>query len=263
MILRDSGRRAVVGGGRILDTHPIRRPTKSTVDALAAVLDANRSERADALIACHGVRSHDQVTAATGGGVPTRAIETPAGWASVAELERVAVATREATSEYHALYPTRPGLPKAELASRLGVDVGIVEVAASRADGISDIEGLLRLDTFTHTLSAAEAERWSSVKPQLEASFDVPRVSALDLDVETVHFLMRSGDLVRIADDLAFTADQVDELTKRVADLGDGFTVSDFKDHFGMTRRQAVPTLEWLDSIGRTRRSGDGRVVRG
>lgn len=140
--------------------------------------------------------------------------------------------------------------------------VGIVEIAVSRSDGITDEEGALRLNSFSDTLSAAEGERWSQVKSQLEASFDVPRVSALDVDIETIHFLMRAGELVRIGDDLAFTADQVSELTERTAELQDGFTVSDFKDYFGMTRRQAVPTLEWLDSIGRTRRSGDGRVVR-
>lgn len=262
LILRDSGRRSVVGGGRILDTHPIRQPSSSTVDELLAVVNGDRSERADALVAVHGVRSLEQITAATGGGVPRLAIETPSGWASASELERIAVATHDAAAEYHSLYPTRRGLPKAELVSRLGVAVGIVEIAVSRSDGITDEEGALRLNSFSDTLSAAEGERWSQVKSQLEASFDVPRVSALDVDIETIHFLMRAGELVRIGDDLAFTADQVSELTERTAELQDGFTVSDFKDYFGMTRRQAVPTLEWLDSIGRTRRSGDGRVVR-
>jgi selenocysteine-specific elongation factor len=85
----------------------------------------------------------------------------------------------------------------------------------------------------------------------------------LDLDSELAHVMLRRGDVVRIGDDLVFTSAQVDEIRRRVADLPDGFTVSDFKDHFGMARRQAVPTLEWLDSIGRTRRSGNGRSVRG
>jgi len=263
LILRDSGRRSVVGGGRILDTHPVRRPTSSTVDALLAVVDADRIERADALVEVHGVLRGDAITAATGGGRPVHAVETPGGWASAGELERVAVASREAAAAYHDRYPTRPGLPKAELASRLGVEVGIVEIAVARSDGINDEQGALRLAGFSHTLSAAESERWLRAKSQLEASFDVPRVSGLDIDIETVHFLMRNGELVRVGDDLAFTAGQVNELTDRAAELQDGFTVSDFKEHFGMTRRQAVPTLEWLDSIGRTRRSGDGRVVRG
>ena len=44
--------------------------------------------------------------------------------------------------------------------------------------------------------------------------------------------------------------------------LAEGFTVADFRDAFGLTRRQAVPLLEWLDGAGWTTRRGDGRVVR-
>ena len=96
----------------------------------------------------------------------------------------------------------------------------------------------------------------------MEASFDVPRASAIAVDEEVLHFLVRRGDLVRIGDDLVFTRAQADEIVRRVAELPDGFTVADFRDHFGMARRQAVPTLEWLDATGRTRRQGDGRTVR-
>ncbi len=84
----------------------------------------------------------------------------------------------------------------------------------------------------------------------------------IELDDEVLHHLIRRGDLVRIAEDLVFTRTQVGEIVRRVAELPTGFTVAEFRDHFGMARRQAVPTLEWLDSIGRTRRHGDGREVR-
>jgi selenocysteine-specific elongation factor len=40
------------------------------------------------------------------------------------------------------------------------------------------------------------------------------------------------------------------------------FTVADFRDLIGVTRRQAVPLLEWFDKQGITRRNGDTRVVR-
>jgi selenocysteine-specific elongation factor len=48
----------------------------------------------------------------------------------------------------------------------------------------------------------------------------------------------------------------------RLADLPDGFTVAQFRDATGITRRHAVPLLEWLDTEGVTRREGDGRALR-
>jgi selenocysteine-specific elongation factor len=106
------------------------------------------------------------------------------------------------------------------------------------------------------------AEKWASVKDDLERTFDVPRMSAIDLEDEAVHALIRNGDLVQINTDLSFTANQIDEIHTRIADLPDGFSVAQFRDEFGMTRRQAVPALEWLDKSGWTRRTGDGRTVR-
>jgi len=39
-----------------------------------------------------------------------------------------------------------------------------------------------------------------------------------------------------------------------------GFTVSQFREHLGITRKHAVPLLEALDNRGITKRSGDLRV---
>jgi selenocysteine-specific elongation factor len=87
-------------------------------------------------------------------------------------------------------------------------------------------------------------------------------MSAIDLGGETIHALIRNGDLVKVAPDLVFTSGQIAEIQRRITDLPDGFSVSQFKDEFGMTRRQAVPMLEWLDKSGWTKRVGDGRSVR-
>src|SRR5262249_41250335 len=39
------------------------------------------------------------------------------------------------------------------------------------------------------------------------------------------------------------------------------FSVPEFKAHFKLTRRTAIPLLEHLDAIGVTKRTGDQRVV--
>jgi selenocysteine-specific elongation factor len=87
-------------------------------------------------------------------------------------------------------------------------------------------------------------------------------MSAIELEGEVIHSLIRKGELVQVGTDLVFTSGQIEEVRTRTADLPDGFSVSEFKDEFGMTRRQAVPMLEWLDKSGLTKRSGDGREVR-
>ena len=39
------------------------------------------------------------------------------------------------------------------------------------------------------------------------------------------------------------------------------FSVAQFKDRFGLTRKWAIPLLEHLDAAGATRRAGDDRLV--
>jgi selenocysteine-specific elongation factor len=37
--------------------------------------------------------------------------------------------------------------------------------------------------------------------------------------------------------------------------------VAEFRDHFGLSRKYAVPLLEWMDANGVTERDGDVRTV--
>ena len=90
----------------------------------------------------------------------------------------------------------------------------------------------------------------------------VPRASQLTLDPELLHAAVRAGLLVRITDDLVYLPDQIEVITSGLASMHDGFTVAEFRDKFGLSRRQAVPLLEWLDAQGWTSRAGDVRSVR-
>jgi selenocysteine-specific elongation factor len=262
VIVRDSGRRAVVGGGRILDPLPADRPDHEAIDVMVEAIDRDRDALADALVTAHGALPLDVVRAATGGGVPDAGVRAGSVQVSVAEAARVHDLVTEAAAIHHDNHPSRPGVPKGELASRLDVPVSVIEAVVGAGTDIEEVEGVVRLTGFNHGISPDTERRWSAARHELEASFDVPRLSSLDLGSELIHFLVRRGDLVRVGDDVAFTDTQAQEIMERVAELPDDFSVSQFKDHFGMARRQAIPTLEWLDAIGRTRRHGDGREVR-
>ncbi|MGI9584337.1 MAG: selenocysteine-specific translation elongation factor [Acidimicrobiia bacterium] len=263
IIIRDSGRKSVVAGGRVLDPHPPVRPTPDDADTLASVLNDSLEARANALLEVHGTLRDEQIIASTGGGNPNTGLHAGDTWLSMSAAEKMRTAAGRLVDEYHADHPSRPGIPKSELASRLSAEQTTLEMVIEHDESLFDRQGSVVRAGFSDQLDPIEIERWEAVRAQMESSFDVPRMSDLDIGIETVHFLIRDGDLVSVGHDVAFTASQAEQIRSGVEDLEDGFTVSAFKDHFGMTRRQAVPTLEWLDAMGRTRREGDGRVVRG
>jgi selenocysteine-specific elongation factor len=263
LILRDSGRRTVVAGGVVLDPSPSARPDTEDVEVLAAAAMAPLDDRAEALVRVHGMVDGDRLRRSSGGGRPTTAIRAGSMWVATGRIAALASQVVTLVGGHHEQHPMRPGIPKGELASRLGVPIDVIDAVVARTDGIEERSGFIADASFHAALDAEAEAEWRRVRVELERSFDVPNASSLGLDAEAVHLLVRNGELVRISDDVLFSRDQADAIVERVAELDDGFTVADFRDHFGMARRQAVPTLEWLDAIGRTRRSGDGRSVRG
>jgi selenocysteine-specific elongation factor len=76
--------------------------------------------------------------------------------------------------------------------------------------------------------------------------------------------LLREGVLVRISDDLVFHAESIDELKRLLARQkakSDRLNVPGFKDLAGISRKYAIPLLEYLDREKVTRRVGDERVI--
>ncbi len=165
-------------------------------------------------------------------------------------------------SAYHVDYPLRPGIGSGELATQLGIDEVIIAAIVKADPAFVTNEGAVARVEFTHAVSSGDERTWDAVREQLETSFAVPRLSAIDVPPELLHAILRRGDLVQVGDDLAFTKLQIGEIGDTARSLPSGFTVADFRDSLSMSRRQAVPTLEWLDRTGVTIRSGDGRIAR-
>jgi len=67
-----------------------------------------------------------------------------------------------------------------------------------------------------------------------------------------------------VPDGLVVSAAAVAALRRDLAASGwERFTVAQFKERFGLSRKWAIPWLEHLDSTGATRRLGDERQVVG
>jgi selenocysteine-specific elongation factor len=100
---------------------------------------------------------------------------------------------------------------------------------------------------------------------------DLPAVlAATRLDAERAQRLARNlieaGDLVRLREQMLVDAAAMAGLLADMASWlqpGRSFSVPEFKDRSGVSRKHAIPLLEYLDAQGFTRRQGEGRVWTG
>jgi selenocysteine-specific elongation factor len=124
------------------------------------------------------------------------------------------------------------------------------------------------------TLQPEEAK----AKEQIEAAFaaaglEVPSVREVlgKLAIEArraerlLQILLREKNLVRVSPELIFHPQALGQLRERLAGYkkskGDRISVPAFKELTGITRKYAIPLLEYLDRERVTRRAGDERVI--
>jgi selenocysteine-specific elongation factor len=95
--------------------------------------------------------------------------------------------------------------------------------------------------------------------PQIVAE----QLTARPASVEGIcRYLVQRRRLVRLDGKFLVHRAVLDDVADRVRGWDvDDFSVGDFKNRFGLTRKLAIPTLEWLDSERVTVRQGDRRRI--
>jgi selenocysteine-specific elongation factor len=91
------------------------------------------------------------------------------------------------------------------------------------------------------------------------------RVSTADAR-KLLQLLVTKGEIVKVTNEFYFSRAVIDEMTSRLRDHADSTSdrlidVSKFKELTGVSRKYAIPLLEYLDAERITRRLGDKRVV--
>ncbi len=264
-IVRDVGRRAVVAGGVVLDPAPGRRAAalRAGLAGLRSAVAGSPDERADALLAVRGRAPLADLRADSGGGAPAGAVVVDGEAFAAHHVARLAEAAAGETAAFHDANPLRPGIPMASLASRLGVSQAQAAAIVVESSAVEETAGTVRHRDFAGGWGPDQQRAWEAARAELEsAATAAPRASQLGLDPELLHALLREKRLVRIADDLVYLPEQLTAIVAQVGAMADGFTVAEFRDALGVSRRQAVPLLEWLDRTGVTARDGDVRRVR-
>ncbi len=122
-----------------------------------------------------------------------------------------------------------------------------LELKQDEGDALARIEGAFRQAGLA-VPSLAETLAASGVEPARARSL--------------LQILLRESKLVRASPDLIFHSSAIEELRLLVTEhKGERFSVGTFKSWTGVSRKYAIPLLEFLDRERVTRRDGDSRVV--
>ncbi len=263
-VLRDVGRRLIVAGGQIVEPVAPRkgRDARRAAASLQPVIERGPDRRAAALLEWRGVESPAVLAAHSGGGRPDRGVAAGHSLLSEVHAGRLARRARTIVARFHEDNPLRPGMPKASLASALRVDIDTLAAVLPFDDRLGQWESVVALAGFAPELDRSEEEEWERIRTDLESAGPmVPRLKEMEIDSELLHALLREGRLVRISEELVYLPSQVEGLADRLDDLPDRFTVAEFRDATGLTRKYAVPFLEWADRRDITTRYGNERSV--
>lgn len=164
------------------------------------------------------------------------------------------------------------GLPASELAQALGLGeskaLRAFYLEALVAQGLAQEQGgrffAAELQPLTSPLAVKVEELYrqagfAAPSPQEAAS----QLSAPPKAVEgLVKLLVDQGRLVRVGGKWILHRQVLDEIVTSLRSWGvERFDVGQFKDRFGLTRKLAIPILEWLDSQRVTRREGESRRI--
>ena len=275
-----------IGGGEVLDIAPPAKLRRAAAARRLDVLESGTPEERLTLLVRESVYglSMQQIIARTGW-MPAEieeasqspkflAVREPQFWvADRAWVDATAKHIHAALTDFHRKNPLLAGISKEEIRSRElpGAPVFLLEQILATIRIIA-VEGeIIRL--ASHRIALKEDESAASAKIEsafADAGLAVPSTAEVlaRSGVEAararslLQILLKSNKLIRVGDDLVFHPSALDRLKRMLAERkGLSFSVGEFKDWTGISRKYAIPLLEFLDRAHVTRREGNARVV--
>jgi selenocysteine-specific elongation factor len=275
-----------IGGGTVLDTGGFRyRKTYNAAERLDILAGTDIAATVALLVreSRFGMSFADLVSRT---GLVDRDLETaahadqlvwlrqPQSWlADRGWFENSKTRLVEILRGFHRANPLLPGLAKQDLRGRelSAAPPFIFEALLGESKDLT-IEGeTVRLRTHKVVFKQDEEQARSAIERAFEqAGLAAPAVSEVlaKSGVESararslLQILLREKRLVRINEDLVFHRSALESLRHLLAGRkSERFNVGAFKDWTGISRKYAIPLLEYLDREHVTRREGDERLV--
>ena len=164
------------------------------------------------------------------------------------------------------------GVPRAELLTQLVPSApqhvrDFVLASLRRSGTVREVAGRV-LPADAPPLEDALAARVAEIyrRTRFEAPSPAEAAATLAADPKAVEglvrFLVEQKRLARVGGKWVLHRQTLDEIVTSLREWGvESFDVAAFKARFGLTRKLAIPILEWLDSEKVTRREGERRRI--
>jgi selenocysteine-specific elongation factor len=294
-IIRSYSPAVTIGGGVVLDPQPPRSAVRTeaglrrfkaldlslasrsrVVETLVGEQGASGLRR-DALITRVGLSrtEADEIVACLCAAGSVVCIE--ALLLTQSTLDRLSEALYAAIQQHHTVHPLADGIPREEARERIfrRAAPAVFGHVLSRLVDAGRIIARERLALAGHQVSLSDEEMAALdvIEGLVKAArFAPPDISAaapqahLQADVadRMAKLLVRRNRLVRL-EGMLFHTDVLEDLKKEVRAMRaagiERIDVGTFKDRYGVSRKYAIPLLEYLDRERVTRRAGASRLI--
>jgi len=288
-IMRQFSPVVTIGGGVVLDASPILRwPGREAFLKVLASGDAQSILEARIARRNHDGIALSELVAETGWSrqVTEKALADPVREGRILQLgdrlvhaptlEGLKLLTINTVTNFHKQNPLVRGISREELRHHAQAPADVFAAMLEMLVGEKKLEvagELVHLPGRGVVMRDEEADS----KRMIEAAFasaglKVPALkevlSQLKVDQvraqKIVTLLLRDKVLVKVSDDLVFHRDALGDLRKRMSSekaKSERIDVTRFKDLAGVSRKYAIPLLEYLDRVHVTRRVGNERVI--
>jgi selenocysteine-specific elongation factor len=278
-----------VGGGVILDVHLPKLSRNTRVELLDTLAAGSLQERVELMAKLEGLRglTIHEVQARTGIRVETLAKElknvphlADSGerrWIHHDVLTDFRRKAMEFLRGYFEENRMALNVPKSEFVQKLlprnadGAMINFLLQDLAREKIVAIAGDVLDIPGRSKTLGGAEGELARMIEGRFaEAGLAPPPVSEL-INERTqkarviegvISFLVKQETLVRLAEGIYVHRDALAAAREKISTRsGEMIDVGHFKEYFGLSRKIAIPLLEWMDREGVTKRMGDSRKV--
>jgi selenocysteine-specific elongation factor len=284
-VIRRYSPATTIGGGTILDPHlgKLSRNTRSEI--LETLANGSLPERVELTARLQGLRglSMEEIQTRTGIRIETLAKElknvpnvarTGSTFLHNDVLTDFRRRSIEFLDEYFKSSKMAVNVPKGEFVQKLipaGAPTNFLlnDLAKER---IAVVQGdALDIPGRSKTLGGSEGELVRAIEAiYVEAGLQTPATSEIIKAIPqkpkviegVIGYLVKQGTLIRLADGVYLHRETVDAARAKLAEKkGQTIDVGQFKDLFGISRKVAIPLLEFFDQSGATKRIGDSRLI--